>query len=411
MLIEEYEMITTELFTDYKRSSCRTGNLLLSGLSNMGAEGCLLQLLKETLTEKMPVFYFDDHITRERLELIRNTSATYGYRIYAVNNRVCSCIPFNMLDLFEFPEEKAEAIYAFLFEETDSSDTVNQICRYLTDCIISLKEEKSSTIKDVFRLSVETVRKNLLSGKRLADGEMLDEISFLESHDIYKIWGLINDRSKKLVSCGLIDVLSGDRNPYDIFDRNSILLVSKSIDTTDISQTFPHIQNGFLNILAKICERRNSIRKVYHVFINNCDKIRTNQLCTMLNVGMNSSTPIPVCIYEQNVTKMFSIHSAEIFDYFRVFCVFNTNEGSFWSEFFGTMLTPDRTETYTRRKSSIYVNAGGVIPQRRAKYEATTVHRIEKPLYEARVFQALKEKSMIFYNVYTNKKTRKQLYW
>ena len=120
---------------------------------------------------------------------------------------------------------------------------------------------------------------------------------------------------------------------------------------------------------------------------------------------------LPLCIFDQSVTKTISIHSSYFLDYFGSFSIFKTNEGAFWSEFLGTMLTPERTETYSRRRFPILAVSGGVLPRRNSRYEGTTVHRIEKPLYEARVFSALKEKCLIFYNVYSNRKSRKQLRW
>ena len=405
-------MITTELFPDYKRPSCRTGNVYISGLGHMGAEGCLLQLLKNTMEESAPIFYFDAHLSREKLEIVTGAGASKGYRILSLNNRTCTCISFDMLLLFETPEEKAEAIYAFLYDKKDSMDSVNQICRYLKDCIIGLEEKRERfTIKDILKLSIEEVRSNIASSKFLSEEEIADEISFLESRETYRNWGFINDRSKKLISCGIIDVFSGSIHPVEIIDGKVLFLISKLIDTTEAQRTFTYIQNGFLNILAKICEKWNYFHKLYHVFINNSSEIKMNQLVTVLNIGMNSSTPIPVCIYDQSITKILEIHTAEILDYFGAFCIFKTNDGVFWSDFFGTMLTPEYTETYTKKRSSIFINTGGVVPKRQTKYQATTVHRVEKPLYEPRVFQSLKEKTMMFYNIYTNRKTRKQLYW
>ncbi len=405
-------MIINDLFPDYGRASCNTGNMYITGLANMGAEGCLLQLMCDFYTENNPIFYFDDHLAREKKHQIIRNATSRGYRISDINNLSCFCMAFDLFSPFENVEEKADIVYSFLSDKDDSLDLVNQLCRYFQDCILALRGKgRHVSMKEVLNLSIEDVKYGLHLSTELDDFEKRDEMSFLEARETYRIWEISNDRARRLKACGILDILSGTASAYDVFDKKILVMVNQSVGTLDAAKISLSLSNGFVSLLGKICEKRNDYNKPYHIFIKDSTELKSSQLEMLLNVTMNAPFALPLCIFDQSVTKTISIHSSYFLDYFGSFSIFKTNEGAFWSEFLGTMLTPERTETYSRRRFPILAASGGVLPRRNSRYEGTTVHRIEKPLYEARVFSALKEKCLIFYNVYSNRKSRKQLRW
>lgn len=405
-------MVINDFFPHYGRVGCNTGNMFITGLANMGAEGCFLQLVDNVCLETNPIFYLDSHLSREKKLQMINSATSKGYRIFDINNISCRGIPFDLFSAFETIEEKANILYSFLSDKNDSLDFINQLNRYFQDGILSLiGKGKCVSFKEILNLSIEAVKSDIRLSRELDASAIEDEISFLESRETYRNWGIINDRAKKLKSCGIIDILSGRDSVYDVFDKKILVIINQSVGVGDPTGIYLSLSNGIVSLLGKFCENRNVYNKPYHIFIKNCTDIKSSQMERLLNVTMNASFALPLCIFDQSVTKTINTHSTYFLDYFGAFAVFKTNEGVFWSEFLGTALTPDRTETYSRKRSPILITTGGVIPRRTSKYDGTTIHRIEKPLYEARVFSALKEKCLIFYDVYTNRKSRKQLRW
>lgn len=405
-------MIINDLFPDYGRSSCNTGNMYITGLANMGAEDCFLQLMYNFYMEKNPIFYFDNHLSREKKQQIITNATSRGYCISDINSISCRCVKFDLFSLFETIEEKADILYSFLSDKDDSLDLINQICRYFRDGILALMSKSECiSIKTVLNLSIEDIKDSLGLSTELDDLEKKDEISFLEARETYRIWGVINDRARRLKACGILDIFSGTHSVYGVFGKKTLVMVNQSAGTVDSARIYLALANGFVSLLGKLCEKRNDYNEPYHIFIKDSTELKSSQLEMLLNVTINASFALPLCVFDQSVTKTIDIHSSYFLNYFGAFSIFKTNEGEFWSDFCGTMLTPERTETYSRRRAPILVNTGGVIPRKKSKYEGTTVHRIEKPLYEARVFSALKERCLIFYNIYSNRKSRKQLRW
>ncbi len=405
-------MVITELFPDYGRESCKTGNVLITGISNMGAEGCFDQLFGDVLQEKNPVFYFDDRISYARSSRIRRLAEANGYSVMEVSDRLSGCAAFNLLGLYDTAAEKAEAVYAFISTRDDSYETVETVCRYLRDCILVLEDRgREYTVDQIFRLRVEDVKAGISRCRLLSDYEIEDEYGFLESRDVYRCWGLLNDRSKKLYACGMIPVLSGRRNPMDVFRGPVLLQVTSSVDTVEAARTYSFLLNGLIHMLTRVCEMKSYRGSAYHVFLHECRSVRAELLEALLQVGMNAPQAVPVCMVEQNIMNLVNIHGSGVLDYFHAFCIFKTHEGQLWSEFLGTMLMPDRTENYSQRRSLLGLPAGGVVMRNRYKSAGVSIHRVEKPLYEPRVFQSLEEKTMIFYNVYKNRKIRKKLSW
>lgn len=405
-------MVINDLFPDYGRTSCNTGNMYITGLTNMGAEGCFLQLVDNVHLENNPIFYFDSHLSREKKQQLINNAISKGYRIFDINNISCCGTSFDVLSAVDGIEEKANILYSFLSNKDDGIDFINQLCRYFQDGILALlgKGERASFEK-ILNLSIEEIKSGIRLSRELGDADIDDEISFLESRETYRNWGVINDRARKIKACGMVDILSGTNSAYDVFNKKSFVMISQSAGTGDYAKIYLSLSNGIVSLLGNLCEKRNEYNEPYHIFIKNCTEIKSSQLEMLLNVTMNAPFALPLCIFDQSVSKTVNIHSSYFLDYFGAFAIFKNNEGIFWSDFLGTSLTPDRTETYSRKRSPILVTTGGVVPRRPSKYEGTTVHRIEKPLYEARVFSALKEKCLIFYNVYSNRKARKQLRW
>jgi hypothetical protein len=190
-----------------------------------------------------------------------------------------------------------------------------------------------------------------------------------------------------------------------------LLLLDEAGSARDYNKVFDRILNGLLGMFSLLFEQYNNDKKRYHCFLKGLHRASRNSLTKIFEIGIEADfCTLPVCVYVQSIAELISDHKESIIDDFRAIAVFKTNDGDFWSAYFGTVLSPDITETYSRRKSPIFVNyGGGVIPRRAAKYQGTAVHRIEKPVYEPRVFISLKKNDLIFYNLYTNRRSRKQL--
>ncbi len=402
-------MVLTDLFPDYGRPGCRTGNVLISGLAAMGAEGCWEQLLCGILAEGKPVFCFYSQLAPDRREALEAAARSQGCRVWAAGERECRGVSLDLFRLFPTAEEQAEALYAFLREKGDSPETARILCRYWRDSILSQEAEgERPTARETLTRTVEQVQAGIRTSRRLSRWEREEEGAFLESREVYRCWGLASDRFRRLDACGIWERLSGEEDPWEALAGPLLFLVWGPLGARDTGRVLPGLTQGFLHVAAALwAERREGL----HVWIRDSSRLDTEAYEALLELGAAASQALPVCVYDPGAAAAQKAHGPGIWDYFGAFCLFQTHDGPFWSDFLGTAFLPDRTESYTRRRGLLSLPAGGVVPRKRFRYEGISLHRVEKPLYEPREFLALREKALIFYNVYANRKTRKQLEW
>lgn len=408
-------MLINELIPDYRQPGCKTGNVFMTGNPVMGAADCFEKLINNSIGERIPVFLFHNYFSAEKKRLLLSLARSCGSDCVELNPGICSGASFDLFSLYGTPTEKAEALYAFFADTGDSADTVRLICRYWQDCILVLESRRTSySVKNVLQMRVEEVRSGMYDCRGLSDEELDDELSFLDTHEVAHCWGVINDRASKLRPCGLIDLLSGAVPASVYFTLPRLYIVSSDAGSHDYGGLYASLANGFLSVTAAVCARKNAVRAPYRVFINDSAGLQPEQFASLLTVGTEVSALLPVCVYDQSVERSLRSHGESMLGYYGTFFIFNNMEGSFWSSFLGTSLMPDRTETYSRKKLTPLVissaTSGGVIA-RGGRQDALTIHRIEKPLYEARVFSALKEREFIYYNIFKNRKAKKQINW
>ena len=411
-------MVIRELFNDYGMPGCRTGNLYLSGYSAMGAEECFVQLYKEMLEERVPVFLINRKLSSVRAEAVCREAVGKGFRAYRINGRSSICYPFDLLKLGASDQEKADLVYGFLADPSDSSSDTDMICRYFRNCVHYLGEafpDRPVTLQRVLSLRIEEVRDGIGRSMDLDPMEIAEECSFLDSRDLYRLWGLVSDRARALEGTGLIRVLSGTADPRDVFRGPILLVLSCEMETPERARIYDRILTGFLPVLSRICGGLASEGRAYHIFIHGSGSVSTVQLESLLALGCETEdTVLPVCLYEQSVSRLVRSHGEAVLQSFASVGVFRTNEGNFWSDFFGTSLMPEVSRSYSRRRGIFLGSAletESVVGRPRGRFEGTTVQRVEKPVYEARVFQALRDREMIFYSAFRNIRRRRQLHW
>ena len=93
-------------------------------------------------------------------------------------------------------------------------------------------------------------------------------------------------------------------------------MVNQSVGTLDSAKVSSSLSNGFVSLLGKICEKRNDYNKPYHIFIKDSTELKSSQLEMLLNVTMNAPFALPLCIFDQSVTKTIDIHSSLFFRLF-----------------------------------------------------------------------------------------------
>lgn len=407
-------MIIDDLFPDKGHATVISGNVLVSGFKHMGAEACFDQIIEDSMSDKNPIFIFSTHIISDRVDRLRLQARKNGYKFYEMTTEGCKCDCFNLLTAANSPEHAVELVYSFIYDKSDREEDVNIICRYLRNCIWYLRETKPFfTVVDVLNLDVDTVKKGLESIELPEIYDFEFEHRFLESKEVYRLWGKIDDRAQKLKKNGLLETISGTSDAIDFFNRPVLLLISASIGRTDLSNIFSETINGMLTLFSVICEYRNRVKQAYHIFLDGISELRKLQFENILRVGVTTtSCKVPICVYEQSMSEMIMLFGESIVDYFGSFLVFCNNDGNFWSTFFGTMHSPDITQSYTNKRNPLRLfNEGGVISKRNSRYENSMVHYIEKPIYEPRVFLSLRENSYIFYNVLLHKRQKKQIKW
>ena len=169
-------MVLTSLFSDYGKLSCRTGNVLISGLANMGAEDCFLGMMSDLMREKTPIFLCTDRLSGKIMETVERAAVENGYQVKQFGVYSCHCSSFNILSMALSVDQVVELLYNFLYTESDSPTVREGICRYIRDCALYLSEVAPRfTVKDILNLRVEKVRTGIAVCSRLTVEEKEDE--------------------------------------------------------------------------------------------------------------------------------------------------------------------------------------------------------------------------------------------
>lgn len=395
-----------DLFCEYRR-----GNILVSGMSNMGAEECFLEMAKSCITDyNHPVFLSYDRLTEGGRRDLLETARRKGYKIYELGYGECTEYGFDLLSGFRSVNETANSLYGFLSKDSDDFDKKEKIVRFLKDCILALKGDKRN-IREILRMRPDDIVRGIEESDELDRYDIEDECDFIESADGRAIWGLINDRSRILKNYKIDKFLSGGISVRDFFHSKVFINISNSMVGGDTGSLYSICLNGMLGILSMVCKEKIVSEAPFHIFLGSSSKVKDSIMKDILAIGQESECMIPVFVYEQSVEEMLRAHIMDVLQYFEWFGVFKTREGQFWSEFFGTTLQAEVTSNYSRSLlDRIFNPKGGVIERnQRGTYTGQNIHRVEKPRYEARIFTDLRERCFMFYDVVNNRKGRSNI--
>jgi len=203
-----------------------------------------------------------------------------------------------------------------------------------------------------------------------------------------------------------MDTISGRRDASEYFHGAALYLVCK--EAGSMSSIYPALLNGFLTAAA---QSRSAYGGPRNIWLNGTEAIRRDILQAILQSGTLLEDLLPACVYEQSVSSILNAHGGSILSYFSSFGVFQTTEGAFWSSFFGTVPAPEITQMNSNRRGFFTANTGGVVPRRVGRWEGTSVRWVEKNLFEPGIFLSLREKNLVFFNAFTNRRYKKQLRW
>jgi len=393
----------------WDRTGLCSGNLLLSGRENAGGDACFSGVAGDLLANGAPIFIGHDHISdKERIALCRDAIAQ-GYRVCWIGFRGFACPSFDFLSAAEGAAGKAALLYRLLSRRGDDTRFSEIADRYFKTvfAVLSCTYEKFR-LQDALRVRPEEVREAVLSDDSLSDSEKEETILFLDTKEVLTCWSTLNTRASHLDS--LVDTLSGDMTAEKLFSGKTLFFVGKNSSDTDPSDKFFGIMSGMLQMTAYLCDRYNSLGFGYHLLLNCGSLLQTWQLMQLLEIGTDAQhVGVPVCLYQQSISSLLRSHTESVFDLFDTAAVFRTSEGQFWSDFFGTVLTADVTQSYSRKKAALQIYTGGVVGQPYGKHEGAAIHKVEKNLYEARVFASLQDNTCLWYDLRTGRKGKKVL--
>jgi len=384
------------------------GSLLISGRAEMGARKCFEGIYEEYLSEGHPIFIAHDYLSAgERIGLLK-LAREYGYGVSWFGPGASSCEGFDILSALHTPEQKATLICQLLLTKKNEAEYMETAYRYLRDAVIALGGE-GCRLQNVLRMSIEEVQERIRRSDVFSEEFREDECSFLETKAVFSCWGMLNDRAAVMSAGGFLEALSGDAEAWEIFGEKRLIMVSKSPEETDPAGLFRGTVNGMLQMAAFLCEQRKGEGGKFHILLDGTLHIKPDLLDGVLHIAADAgNVPLPVCIYQASVADLLERHSPAIMGRFRGAAVFQTIEGEYWSSFFGTMLSAYVVQSYSRKRMGMTLNPhGGVVGNPRGKFEGTSVHRMEKPVYEARFFTALRKDSCLFYDLYTGRKGKK----
>lgn len=402
-------MYLPTFFPDYPH--CKGGNFLISGNYEPSGRRCVEGMYLEFLKEGHPLFVVHDQLSDARRITWFRAALDAGYQVCWFGPGGSSCPDFDVLSAALSVNEKADLACQFLLKKEDTACRETAY-RYLWNAITAKTASgEAYTLQDLLNMGVEDVRSGIAGCSLLSPAQQESELRFLETRAVYECWGVLNSRAFSLHAGGLLEALSGLRSAEELFDGKKLILVSKSTDEGDTSGIFPRMLNGMLSTAAALCNRRNAALQPYHILINGTAHIPTATLERLLQVGTAAAhIGCPLCLHQSGIGQLLELHKDSILSHFSAFAVFQTMEGAFWSAFFGTMLTPEVQHNYEKKRFPfIHKAGGGVVTSPYGKPAGTSVQRVEKPLYEPRIFATLKDDTCIFYNLRTGRKGRKHL--
>jgi hypothetical protein len=127
-------------------------------------------------------------------------------------------IHFDFLSASDTLSGKANLVYSILWDKDDKSDDTDSMLRYIKDCLLYLYDVGSAlTLKNVLSLDVDVVRAGISRCMTLSERDRENEIEFLNSGEVYRYWGIIDNRAEKFRDCGLIDIFSERQRASEFF--------------------------------------------------------------------------------------------------------------------------------------------------------------------------------------------------
>ena len=394
--------------------SGESGNLLITGvpMRGAGASFAFSQSMYESLEEGAPVFAILDMADEKACTGLINRAKAAGFRTVDLNSAKPEAPRFNLLSAGRSSEEKARLLWSLLERRGDTPETAENAVRYLRLAIRVLEERgEEATPERALRLKVEDVA----SGTELLfadEWDKEDALIYLSGDAAYKAWGSLSDRSSVLREKGFLRLLSGPEDAGKLISGRTLTLVSATPAERELLPGFDRLTNAMAQVFLKFGERKNAAGESWHFFIREAQNLRPGTLRAVLSAGSAAPAAAPaVCIFQESVVDLFSAHSESAVDYFDNIAVFRTNDGTYWSRFFGTTPRVETNVTYGTKKSIFHLptGGGGTVPRGRYREEGYSAHMEEKPVYEARKFKFLADNEFIAYDRRTRRNGIKKL--
>lgn len=381
--------------------SGESGNLLITGMPDSGARTAFMQSIYESLEEGNPVFAVLDLANPKARTGLLSRAKLAGYRTLNLNPDNAEAQSFNLLLAGRTPEEKAEILWSLLERPGDPPDLSEHARRNLRMAIRVLTErDGEATPEKVLAMKVEDIAAGteVLFGD---EGEKEDALIYLSRDKAYEVWGAISDRAAPLRGRGIIKSLSGTEDIRKLLSGKMFALVSATPAERELLPGFDRLTNAMARVFLSIGEEKNTSGRDWHLFLKEGQNLRPQTLRSLLAMGEESRClPPALCLYQESLVDLFSVHSESVLDYFRHLAIFRTNDGSYWSRFFGTSPMVQTTETYGRKKDLLHLPQvrGGTVARGGYREEGYSTHIEEKPVYETRVFKNLADNEFLRYD-------------
>lgn len=380
----------------------RLGNMIVSGTDNEGSKKLYFNMLLNLLRERKTVVLVNGSLSGEKHKtLINYVRPLLAGRVLYDLNLSAGSDTVDILSAFQTSDQKADFIVSLLSQSSDRSDLLKNKARRFFLCAISAMDAMRTpyNLRDLSVLDLESVSA-LVAASPLPEPVKNRHLRFLEDAGTYSSFLDLESAMIQLESWGLTRVMSGTLSIKKMLSDGNVMMISGLL--SDDFRAKEALFNALFYALTKFLERERSASKIAFL-IKKSDFISGDNIKNTLEY--NLSYPFASYIFVEDITKYIAKNGNPVLDLTKAFLVLNQGSGenaAFWSAFFGSRDTQEKSYSFTSKKSwnpfANMMDNGGVVSTSRKYNSATTsLHKVNKPIYRPEVFTELQPSEAMLY--------------
>jgi len=377
------------------------GNMMISGAENTGRIAAYKDLIELQLYKNRTLILFQDDITDAKYSYVRSLITPFGKKIYdirlsAENGEI------DILTAFKDASGKARFITTMLGYAGDISESLRSRVYSLFYYAIDTFDRLGRAYKlcDLMRIDPDVVA--LAVGESELDSfEKERRIRSLTDVTTKSAFLDIEPYMIQLENEGICRVLSGNRNCAETFSSGNVTLISGFAGDNKVMREL--LLNSVMYAVNASAEGLIASHPL-SVVVSNANFMNDDVAKSLMEY--NTGADCAVYVVMEDISKYIEKNGNELLEKTKSFMVFtqaSDPNASFWSQFFGSRDTQERSFSYTKRRGLLSIltgswDSGGVVPGPR-KYSSTTtsVQTVNKPIYRPEVFRELRPLDVMCY--------------